>query len=46
MCTDDLPFRVEADSSDYATGAVLSQEQRDGKWHPVAFISRSLNDVE
>jgi len=46
MPTDDLPFRVEADSSDYATGAVLSQEQRDGKWHPVAFISRSLNDVE
>ena len=38
-------YRVEADSSDYANGAVLSQ-QVDGKWRPVAFRSRALNDVE
>ena len=45
---DDLcPFRVEADSSDFATGAVLSQQSaEDGKWHPVAFYSKSLSSVE
>ena len=30
---DDSPFRVEADASDFATGAVLSQKASDGKWH-------------
>ena len=45
--TDDEPFRIEADSSDYATGAVLSQlSKKDDKWHPVAFLSKSLNTVE
>ncbi|GLB40104.1 putative retrotransposable element tf2 155 kda protein type 1-like [Lyophyllum shimeji] len=44
---DDRPFRVEADSSDFATGAVLSQQSpEDGKWHPVVFYSKSLNAVE
>ena len=41
------PFRIEADSSDYATGAVLSQiSPTDEKWHPVAFYSKSLSPVE
>lgn len=41
------PYRVEADSSDFALGAVLSQESpKDGKWHPVAFMSKSLGSVE
>jgi hypothetical protein len=41
------PFRIEADSSDFATGAVLSQvSPKDGKWHPVAFFSKSLSSVE
>ena len=41
------PFRIEADSSDFATGAVLSQQSKeDNKWHPVAFISKSLSPVE
>ena len=41
------PFRVKADSSDFATGGVLSQlAQDDGKWHPVAFLSKSLSAVE
>jgi len=36
------PFRIEADSSDFATGAVLSQVSPiDEKWHPVAFFSKS-----
>jgi len=41
------PFRIEADSSDFATGAVLSQQSMtDGKWHPVVFYSKSLSSVE
>ena len=29
------PYRIEVDSSDFATGAVLSQQSlEDGKWHP------------
>jgi hypothetical protein len=40
-------FWVEADSSDFATGAVLSQKSpADDKWHPVAYYSKSLNPVE
>ena len=41
------PYCVEADSLDFATGAILSQESpEDGKWHPVAFLSKSLSPVE
>jgi len=41
------PFRIEADSSDFATGAVLSQQSpEDNKWHPVVFFSKSLSPVE
>jgi len=41
------PFQIEVDSSDFATGAVLSrQSMTDGKWHPVAFYSKSLSSVE
>src|SRR5262249_3069956 len=40
------PYKVEADSSNFATGAVLSQEGEDGKWHPVAFLSKSLSSVQ
>jgi len=33
------PFHIEADSSDFATGAVLSQiSSEDENWHPVAFL--------
>jgi hypothetical protein len=38
-------FQVEVDASNVGTGAVLSQEQQ-GKWHPVAFMSKSLLDAE
>ena len=38
-------FHVEANSSNYANSAVLSQ-QVDEKWRPIAFQSRSLNEVE
>jgi hypothetical protein len=41
------PFWVKADSSDFATGGVLSQlSLDDGKWHLVAFLSKSLSAVE
>ncbi len=45
MPMDDGKYKVEADSSDYATGAVLSQEQ-DGHWYPIAYLSKSLSDAE
>jgi hypothetical protein len=38
-------FCVEVNASNVGTGAVLSQEQQ-GKWHPVAFMSKSLLDAE
>ena len=37
---------MEVDASDYATGGVLSMEEKDGKWRPVAFLSKSLNKTE
>jgi len=41
------PFWIKADSSDFATGAVLSQQSTtDGKWHLVAFYSKSLSSVK
>jgi hypothetical protein len=44
---DNLPFRLEADSSGIATGVVLSQQNVDNKsWHPITFLSKVLNPVE
>jgi hypothetical protein len=44
---DTAPFHVEADSSDFATGAVLSQlSSKDEKWHHVTFYSKSLLPVK
>jgi len=41
------PFRIEADSSDFTSGAILSQQlPKKEKWHPVAFYSKSLSPVE
>src|SRR6266567_3637476 len=41
------PFCIEANSSNFATGTVLSQvSPADKKWHPVAFFSKSLSPVE
>jgi len=40
-------FQIEADSSDFATRAVLSQQSvTDGKWHPIVFYSKSLSSME
>ena len=38
-------FQVEIDASDHAIGGVLSQEQ-DGKWKPIAFLSRTMQPME
>src|SRR6266567_1349850 len=41
------PFRIEADSSDFATNAVLSQvSPADKRWHLVTFFSKSLSPVK
>ena len=38
-------LRVETDASEHTIGGVLSQEQ-DGKWKPIAFLSRTMQAVE
>ena len=40
------PFILEIDASFEGLGAVLSQEQKDGKTRPVAYASRSLHPAE
>jgi hypothetical protein len=40
------PTRVETDASDYALGAVLSQQCPDGKWRPVFYHSRKFSGAE
>ena len=41
----DCVFCLESDTSDYATGAVLSIE-KEGIWHPIAFSSHSMMPQE
>jgi len=36
---------VETDASEHAIGGVLSQKQ-DGKWKPIAFLSRTMQPAE
>jgi len=42
----DKEFRVEADASNYVTGGVLSMKCSNNMWRLVAFISKSLSDIE
>ena len=42
----DKKMRMEVDASDYAMEGVLSMECEDGLWRPVAFLSKSLNEME
>jgi len=37
---------MQTDASAYAYGAALSQKQKDGKFHPVAFMSKSMLPAE
>ena len=34
------------DALDYMTGGVLSMDCKDGKWRPVAYLSKLLNETE
>src|SRR5277367_5264678 len=38
-------FCVEADASEYALGAILSQKQEE-KWRPIGFISKAFNPTQ
>ena len=38
-------LRIEMDTLEHAIGGVLSQEQ-DGKWKPIAFLSRTMQAAE
>src|SRR5258708_1705156 len=39
-------FCLECDTSNFVTGAVLSQVQADGMHQPIAFMSKGFSDVE
>ena len=42
----DKKMQIEVDASDYATEGVLSMECEDNLWRLVAFLSKSLNEME
>jgi len=42
----DKKMRMEVDVLDYATGGILSMECKDRIWRPVAYLSKSLNEIE
>ena len=41
----DKKMRIEIDASDYVTGGVLLMECVDGRWRLVAYLSKSLNEM-
>ena len=40
------PFLLETDVSDKGIGAVLSQKQSDGRYHPIAYASHIMSETE
>ena len=40
------PFLFEMDASSKGLGAVLSQKQSDGRYHPIAYASRIMTETE
>jgi hypothetical protein len=36
------PYCIECNASNYATDAILSQQDNDDKWHPVAYLSKAM----
>src|SRR5258708_1761897 len=39
-------FHLECDASNFTTGAVLSQQQEDGLFHLIGFMSKSFSNTE
>ena len=39
-------FLLETDASGRGLGAILSQKQADGRYHPIAYASRVMNETE
>ena len=42
----DKKIRIEMDTLDYVMGGVLLMECEDRLWRPIAFLSKSLNEME
>jgi len=42
----DKEMRMEVNASDYTMGGVLLIKYVDGRWRPVAYLSKSLNEIE
>ncbi len=42
----DQPFELEVDASNYAIGATLNQKDELERWHPVAYYSTTLSEME
>lgn len=41
-----LPVRIETDASNFAMAGIISQPDKEGRYHPVAFWSRKFTDAE
>jgi len=39
-------MQLETDASGYAIRGVLSQQQEDNSWKPIAYLSRAMNKIE
>ena len=39
-------FHLECDASNFTTGAILSQQQEDGLFHLISFMSKSFSNME
>ena len=40
------PFLVETDTSKYASGGILRQQDSNGNWHPCAYLAKSFSETE